>query len=280
MEINVEQYNKIIQFLDADMTIAEMDAFEKELEANPSMRSQLDFEQSIRNNFLQEENKKDTIDVQHSKNSTTIKPIANKNNWFAIAASLIAIVSIATFYIFKSEKKAPIDLVKNIDTLNVIKGDTVSANIVKVIDTIVQPNLSAIFEEYFEPDKIPENYPIQLAAELTDYEKGNYASIQKLDITKVTETRGGDDKRAILELAHYYKGIALLKSNKLEDAITNLQWVKNNATDASMKANANWYLGLGYLKMREISKVKILFKKISSYGRYKNKVKEIIQLIE
>lgn len=51
MGITTEQYEKIIRFLDAEMEVAEMEAFEKELAANPEMRHQLDFEQSLRDDF-------------------------------------------------------------------------------------------------------------------------------------------------------------------------------------------------------------------------------------
>lgn len=55
MAITTEQYEKITRFLDADMDLAEMEAFEKELAANPEMRRQLDFEQSVRNEFASQE---------------------------------------------------------------------------------------------------------------------------------------------------------------------------------------------------------------------------------
>ncbi|HEX5151049.1 MAG TPA: hypothetical protein VFW07_06350 [Parafilimonas sp.] len=48
MKISSEQYERILKFLDGDMTVEEMNEFEKELAVNPEMRSQIDFEESVR----------------------------------------------------------------------------------------------------------------------------------------------------------------------------------------------------------------------------------------
>jgi TolA-binding protein len=276
MELTNEQYERLCNFLDANMSMEEMVAFEKELANNDAMRTQLDFELSLRNNFL-EVNTNAAIAQKEKK----VVKLSNSNTWWKAAAAAVLITVISVFYFTKTKKILPTDIVQHKDSLTITPEDTGLVKIEPIKkDTAIKIDVAKLFDDNFKPDKTPENYPIQLAAELADYEKGNYASIQKLDIAKVAETRGGDDKQTILELAHYYKGISLLKLNKVEDAIANLQWVKNNTTDASMKANANWYLGLGYLKMGERAKAKILFEGISSYGRYKKQVKKIIELIE
>jgi hypothetical protein len=276
MELTNEQYGRLCNFLDANMSMEEMVAFEKELANNDAMRTQLDFELSLRNNFL-EVNTNTAIAQKEKK----VVKLYNSNTWWKVAAAAVLITVISVFYFTKTKKILPTDIVQHKDSLTITPKDTGLVKIEPIKkDTATKIDVAKLFDDNFEPDKIPENYPIQLAAELADYEKGNYASIQKLDIAKVAETRGGDDKQTILELAHYYKGISLLKLNKVEDAIANLQWVKNNATDASMKENASWYLGLGYLKMENKDKAKVLFEGISSYGRYKKQAKKIIELNE
>jgi TolA-binding protein len=275
MELTNEQYERLCNFLDANMSMEEMAAFEKELANNSAMRTQLDFELSLRNNFLEVNN-----NAAIAQKEKKVVKLFNSNTWWKAAAAAVLITAISIFYFTKTKKILPTDIVQHKDSLTTTTKDT---GIVKIEpikkDTATKIDVAKLFDDNFEIAKIPENYPIQLAAELADYEKGNYASIQKLDIAKVAETRGGDDKQTILELAHYYKGISLLKLSKVGGAIANLQWVKNNSTDASMKENASWYLGLGYLKMGDITKAKLFFKEISSYGRYKKEVKELLQKI-
>jgi hypothetical protein len=277
MELTNGQYERLCNFLDANMSMEEMAAFEKELANNKALRTQLDFELSLRNNFL-EVNTNAAIAQKEKK----VVKLSNSNTWWkAAAAAAVLITAISIFYFTKTKKILPTDIVQHKDSLTTTPKDTGLVKIEPIKkDTATKIDVVKLFDDNFKPDKIPENYPVQLAAELADYEKGNYASIQKLDIAKVAETRGGDDKQILLELAHYYKGISLLKLNKVEDAIANLQWVKNNATNAGMKENASWYLGLGYLKVGERAKAKILFEGISSYSRYKKQVKKIIELIE
>ncbi len=277
MELSNEQYERLCNFLDANMSMEEMAAFEKELANDDILRSQLNFELSVRNNFLGA--KENNIKEPTQEEKKIIK-LPNRNNWWKAAAAAL-ILGLSIFYFSQTNKTIPVDTVQHKDTLAAKVKDT---GLVKIQpekkDTTPKIDFVKLFDDNFVPDKIPENYPIQLAAELTEYEKGDYTSMGKLDIANISEIRGGRDKQAIQELAHYYKGISLVKLGKLDDAIANLQWVKNNATTDSMKANARWYLALGYLKKENTGKAKVLLEGIGSYGRYKKEVKKIIQLIE
>jgi TolA-binding protein len=277
MELSNEQYEQLCNFLDVNMSMEEMTAFEKELANNEGMRTQLDFELSVRNNFL---GAKENNIIEPTQEEKKIIKLPNRNNWWKAAAAAALIVGLSIFYFTQTKKTIPVDIVQHKDTLATTEKDT---GFVKILpakkDTTPKIDFAKLFDDNFVPDKIPENYPIQLAAELADYEKGNYASMQKLNIANIAETRGGDDKQTIQELAHYYKGISLLKLGKLDDAIINLQWVKNNATADSMKTNASWYLALGYLKMGEKERAKVLLEGISSYGRYKKEVYKLLNKI-
>jgi tetratricopeptide (TPR) repeat protein len=275
MEITTEQYNRIQLFLDAEMTKEEIDAFELELDSNPSMRSQLDFEQNVRDNFAMQ--KKVPLIVENKK----VIRINNRRKWLPMVAAASVLMAIGTLFFWNTKKnKATPSIAKKIDTILLEKKDT-STLTKPILNKIKNEiNFAQLFDDYFEVEKIPTNYPIQLADAFSEYKKGNYASMQKLDITKITETRGVDDKQAVLELACYYKGISLLKLGKPEDAIKNFEWVKNNASTDSLKGNASWYLGLVYLKKGEREKAKVLLEGISSYGRYKNSIKELLNELE
>ncbi len=274
MEITTEQYSRIQHFLDTEMTIEEMDAFEIELEANPHMRSQLDFEQSIRDNFSSQQTDSSII------NSKKILPINNRKKWFGIAAAASVFVAIATIFFWNSKKNTPTPIAKKIDTIKVEKIDKIdSPTLPKVIPNKIgsKINFAQLFEEYFEPDKAPETYHIQLADAFTEYEKGNYNTLEKLDAVAIANTRGIDDKQNILETLHYYKGIAFLKTNNNDQALLNLQWVLQNSSNDTLKANANWYLALANLKNKNKSEAKKILERLSSYSKYKTQVEKLLE---
>ncbi|MFT3949234.1 MAG: tetratricopeptide repeat protein [Agriterribacter sp.] len=45
-----------------------------------------------------------------------------------------------------------------------------------------------------------------------------------------------------------YKGLAFLQTNNAHDAIINLDWVLHNQPGKVLKAKAQWYLALAYVK--------------------------------
>jgi hypothetical protein len=122
MSISAEQYERIIKFLDAAMSVNDMEAFEKELADNIEMRQQLDFEQSVRDSFaFTTTNIAVTIEDIVSKENdgvikeTAIKPVT-KSNWFsfAIAASFAAVV--LSVLLLQPKKNSEPVAVKNIYT--------------------------------------------------------------------------------------------------------------------------------------------------------------------
>lgn len=274
MEITTEQYNRIQYFLDAEMTIEEMVAFEIELEANPYMRTQLDFEQSIRDNFYTQQ-----IDTSFVNKKKVIPINNNRKKWLGIAAATL-LIAIAAIFFLNTKNNTPTIVAKKNDAIKTEKIDTQA--LPKILPSKIkgETDFAELFEQYFEPDKVPETYPIQLAEAFNGYEKGNYSVIEKLDADAVANSRGIEDKQSILETLHYYKGIAFLKNNNTGQALVNLQWVLQNSSNDTLKANANWYLGLGYLKRGELGKAKRLFNGIGNYGRYKKEIIAILRTLD
>lgn len=258
MGLTTEQYNRIIRFLDAGMEPDEMDAFEKELAANPEMRKQLDFEQSVRDGFALRKIRRlpdwgtqagvpGTIPAD-PKIPGKIKSI---QKWLAVAAAIITAFTLFTVFWQKPGKKQDVAAANNIDTsLHAISPPRVTTT-EPAKDSSKAVDLALLFEQYFKKDVLPEDYPLFLAEALTDYEAGNYTTLQKLNLHNLPQTRGAgeaDRKENILQLGHYYKGLAFLQTNNIHDAIINLDWVLNNQPGKTLKAKAQWYLALGYLK--------------------------------
>ncbi len=80
--------------------------------------------------------------------------------------------------------------------------------------------------------------------------------------------------------SNFYKGIAYLELNKPNDAIKSLEIVIKNETN-ELTADAEWYLGLAYLKANDIANAKKQFAKVSEkYSFYKKKADEILLKIQ
>ena len=266
MSITNEQYQKIIRFLDAGMEPDEMDAFEKELATNPEMRKQLDFEQSVRDGFaLGKISSPGTIPT-NPKATGKIKSI---QKWLAVAAAVITAFTLFTVFWQKPGKKEDVTATNNINI------DTSLQAISPSRETTTEPakdssravDLALLFEQYFKKDVLPEDYPLFLAEALTDYEAGNYITLQKLNLHNLPQTRGdgeNDSKENILQLGHYYKGLAFLQTGNTRDAITNLHWVLNNHPDKTLRDKAQWHLALAYLKEGNREKTAAICSKIIS----------------
>ncbi|PVD51652.1 hypothetical protein DC498_13060 [Terrimonas sp.] len=257
MNITTEQYQKIMRFLNTEMDDAEMDAFEKELNANPEMRSQLDFEQSVRDSFAL---RQITV-IPGVEPVNTINKISKSNLsvrrlqvWIAISAAAVTAIVFLSIFLKKTEKNAVTAGfgTNNIDTAQqsaippqVMVAEPVQKDSVEVIDLV------GLFKQYFKKDTLPEHYPLFLAEALMDYESGNYKALQQLNLKDLPQTRGADEtgsRKSILQLGYYYKGLAFLQTGNTNEAVVNLKWVLNNQPDKNLRARAQWYLALIHLK--------------------------------
>ncbi|MFT3703119.1 MAG: tetratricopeptide repeat protein [Agriterribacter sp.] len=246
MSLTNEQYEKISRFLNLEMDETEMDAFEKELNTNPEMRHQLDFEQSLRDDFA-------VHNVTSLPNTTPVPATTGKlkgiRKWLAISAAVITACILFSILWQKPSKKPAIVNREDMDTtqktINQVIAITPAKDSSKVID------LLQLFNQYFKKDAIPQHYPMYLAEALTNYEAGNYATLQKLSLNNLPQTRSiseTDSKENILTWGHYYKGLAFLQTGNTKEAAINLDWVLNNQPGKALKAKAQWYLALTYLK--------------------------------
>ncbi|HVW62720.1 MAG TPA: hypothetical protein VHC48_21865, partial [Puia sp.] len=180
MGITTEQYEKIIRFLDAGMGPAEMDAFEKEMAANPEMRDQLEFEQSIRDEFSSNNITSlpgDSLAINSAAARVMPGKIKRMRKWFSAgAAAIIAFILVAVFW--QKTGKAP-DIARKMDTLLPSAGQS-GTKMPPVQHSSQAIDLSLLFRQYFKKDALPEQYPVFLAQALTDYASGNYTTLQQL----------------------------------------------------------------------------------------------------
>ena len=255
MALTTEQYQKIIRFLDAEMGPDEMNAFEKELDSNAELRRQLDFEQSLRDNFALG-NITSLPGTVTAKESAAARGKTGKitriQKWLAIVAAVITAIILVTIF-WQKPGKAP-DVVNrnnNIDTVQKNKESPQVAITAPAKDSSEIINPALLFKQYFKKDVLPEHYPLYLAEAFTDYEMGNYKTLQQLNLNNLPQTRSDgetDSKANILKLGHYYKGLAFLQTNNTREAIMNLSWVLSNQPGNALRVKAQWHLALTYLK--------------------------------
>ena len=254
MGITTEQYKKIIRFLDAEMEPSEMDDFEKELDANPAMRHQLNFEQSLRDGFtLRNINSlSGNSTTYNSADNTEMKgKLRGIRKWLAIGAAVITAFMLFSIFWQKPKNTTDVADAKGIDTASKTTISTQVTVSAPVKDSAGIVDLALLFKQYFKKDAVPEHYPLYLAEAFTDYESGKYATLQKINLKDLPQTRSTgetDSKENILLLGHYYKGLAFLQTNNTKEAAINLNWVLNNQAQKALKTKAQWYLTLTYLK--------------------------------
>lgn len=287
MSLTNEQYEKIIRFLDAGMEPDEMDAFEKELNSNPEMRWQLDFEQSVRDGFAVRNitSLQDTVSAnKHTVAQSNTGKVMNMRKWIAVGAAIITACMLFTLFWQKPQKVPVVSNLNDIDTLHAApvvtnRTDTGTlqqkSDLATVIVSTTEPakdsgkmvDLALLFKQYFKKDVLPEQYPLYLAEALADYESGNYKTLQQLNFNNLPQTRGTnktESKENTLHLGHYYKGLAFLQTNNTREAAINLRWVLNNKPGKALMAKAQWYLVLVHLKENNGEKAAELCRSIIS----------------
>ena len=80
-------------------------------------------------------------------------------------------------------------------------------------------------------------------------------------------------------MGHYYKGLALIKLDKISNAKTNLQWVLDSASSYKLKIKSEWYLSLIYLKEGDFEDKAVPLLKhvsLSTIEPYNKKAEELL----
>lgn len=273
-----------MRFLDAEMDLQEMEHFRKELEANPEMRAQLDFEQSLRDDFALHhlEPIPETAIVSQPRNTNNSSgKFLFLRKWISVAAITIVLIVLAN-YLRKGIISDVVTGRTEADTSTSVKIQPVPGVVITGKDSSAV-DLELIFREYFRKDELPEEYPMFLADALEDYGRGNYNTIQKLDLNQIPQTRSGEEKVAkqqTLLIGQYFKGIAYLQTNETRQAITNLRTVSGQETNKKLQVRAKWYLMLAYIRQGDKEKAGELCRAIIAYGNKDARVNDARKIAE
>jgi len=247
MPITTDQYERLMKFLDAQMTVQEMADFDEELRHDPDLRSQLDFEQSVRDAFGQQTGLQTT--------GKLIEIPAGNNGWIHarpwIAAAAVIIVVMAVVSLWPAPKNTPPTAQgKTADTTSRLVNRPAERGDRDLRDSNTIHQAETVFKEFFQRDSIPDQYPVYLAEALIDYEAGDFRTIWNTDADRLPETRGNEPVEASTasSMAHYYKGLAYLETGAVAKAIAELSRVYRRQPGEPLLAKARWYLLMCYVK--------------------------------
>lgn len=263
-----------------------MDAFVKELDSSPEMRKQLDFERSVRDGFTLG-NISSLPGIVPAEGSGIVPGkkgrVTGMQKWLAIVAAVITAFMLITIFWQKPVKAPDVANRNDIDTVQKKNEPPRVAITAPAKDTseVIDPTL--LFKQYFKKDALPEDYPLYLAEALTGYEAGNYKTLQQLDLNNLPKTRNANEtenKENILQLGHYYKGLAFLQTNNTREAVINLNWVLNNQGGKALRAKTQWYLVLAYLKENNSEKAAELCRSIINNKENHILVKDSKKILE
>ncbi len=243
-------YSKLIdKYINGEMTEDELKLFENELKINPQLKAELELHKKIDNAIINDDlanfNKKiNDIHSEYTSSKVVHKTkYIQKNIYYLVAAIIILLIAIVSIIYFSYNNKLSDTEIysmyfKPYETINKRSAETINAD------------------------------DIYLNA-LHNYDKANYAKAIEL----FSQLFKQDDSNMA---AYLYAGISLMETNNFSEAKKSFQTIINN-NDIYYIQQAEWYLGLCYLKAGKTKKTKKQFRKIvSCQGFYENKAKEIL----
>ncbi len=219
--------------------------------------------------------------------------LVNLRSWSVIAAAACVVLAIASLVWFMPESSTPPTVANTIDTSSAKKD---SNN--RVAESIPHDSLKnsnpkmqrvdniTLLKRYYARDTANPPMPDMLAMVVPDYTSGDN-SFTGINLDHLPQTRGSSNdinsRQNVLQLGHYYKGLAYIEANDNKQAIENLQWVIDSAENPQLKIKAQWYLGLVYLKENNAKKAAGLFSSLSknsNAGQYRKQSTEILNLLK
>lgn len=283
MNITPEQYERLNRFLDAEMTAAEMRAFEQEMELNPELRTQLDFERQVRENLFAPG--MTNLPVSPVKKEYTGIGISGKKKvarmiWIAAGLAASVLLVLLLFRPWNNNKPATPPIVKTDTVPPVQKKDTLKPFITAGDNKLL--NTDSLFMVFFEKDQIPDEYPPYLADALMAYEQNKFEALEQLDLMPKLRTANASEYEKIKIFGHYYKGVSSLKLGKPSNAKEHFEWVETNAHDEALILKAKWYNILIGLKEGDLNKIAIDLKSLETSNiknTYKLKIAQLYKIL-
>ena len=150
--------------------------------------------------------------------------IVNIKSWIGIAAAACVILAIASLKLFWPKSYVSPPIAKTTDTSSVKKSTNNNVTKITPNDSIKNSNPeikkispAAAFKKYYAKDMSSSPLPELLATVPNDYQRGDYAYNEKIDLEHVPNTRGSSNdinsKQNILQFGHYYKGLSFIETN-------------------------------------------------------------------
>jgi len=260
-----EKRELVQKYLDKQMSKEEMKVFEEELKVNPDLYEELLFHKEVDSaikELIEENMFIKNLEKAHSSYLKTIeqggktnifsrkfafmpkeaKPKTKPVVWYAAAAVTTLLIGSAVFFSIQSGGNSPDRLYAEYKIPYEVGG--------------VQRSASSTTEDV---------YLTALALfEQKDY-KACIANLDKL-------IAQGNAKSSV----HYYKGLALLETDDAKEAVKNLL-ITAADSQSELQQEAEWFLGLAYLKAKDVQNAKKQFIHIKElYPYYKTKAGEIL----
>ena len=117
------------------------------------------------------------------------------------------------------------------------------------------------------------------------YNRNNYAIIQKLDLDELPVSMGAeevDGKQNVMQMGHYYKGLASMEVNDFSPAVKNFQWIMENSKNSQLVHKSQWYAALAYIRLDNPRKAVPLLKSVAaspSTATYHTKAKQLLDML-
>jgi tetratricopeptide (TPR) repeat protein len=135
-------------------------------------------------------------------------------------------------------------------------------------------NAEQLFESYFE------SYPVSPQLEILPIHQNPFSFYKKGDYSAALTAFQDHSTLDTLQEVKLYQGISALANNQLDDASASFLQYKN--AKGTLLNEANWYLGLTFLRMKDFDAAKVLFKNVATNDTnqpLKKKAQELLKML-
>jgi len=268
VKMNTEEwFDKAIAYFNGMMTTEQAQLFEKETAASEELSKLMQtWKTTDEEAALYEKNRQETeaFIYTHQKlksdfvnDDVKVKKLKYSPwRWVAIAAAVTGIIMLMKIFTPSPDKSSFADEhKKKLDTTHkIVAVDSPVAT----IDTQLKKRdiqLRTLYAQVFRPDEVPEDPNGPLDNAFFYYASKQYKkAITAIDSAgSKTLTRGSDSFTPVTRFyAVYYKALSLLTLGNDSGAVKLLAQSVSLAPSAFLKAKAQWYLALAYLKQENV----------------------------
>ena len=287
MQITLEQYNQVQQYLDGEMTDEQRKEFLLELSSNRELSESYEFEKYIRQNARSIRQAGEIIEYsreEHELSGDPVRTAAIRNIIETAGQQWKDGVEEIPAMVIPIRRRRRLSVAVAASLIFIAGSITVVLSLRHGGSKITAAVNEALFARYFTKDNLPqESYPM-LAQAFTDYSNNKYTTLQEYDLENLPTLKGAAySKEKILELGYYYKGISYLATGEAEKATVPLQWVIDHAVTDSLVWKAEWYKALALIRTSHVPGAIVLLHTLSSNPRaegYKQQAGDLLQKLQ